>query len=160
MKYIDDKLIDAAVDVISDDDDKYDEVLADLEQKQPAILSYLNDDDSTAFTEEELDYIHYLLLIMWDAVRRVHPNMPEISAEAIAEAEELNWSKLEHVEAKRFKDRLDIFFDTANQEDLLAFLEDALQEDEESFVTKEGREPIFVILKSIIDCWDKAIEDK
>lgn len=158
MKYIDDKLIDAAVDVISDDDDRYDEVLADLEQKQPAILAYLNDDDSTAFTEEELDYIHYLLLIMWDAVRRVHPNMPEISAEALAEAEELNWGKLEHIESKRFKDRLDIFFDTANQEDLLAFLEDALHEDEESFVTKEGREPIFVILKSIIDCWDKAIE--
>jgi hypothetical protein len=158
MKYIDDKLIDAAVDVISDDDDKYDEVLADLEKKQPAILAYLNDDDSTAFSEEELDYIHYLLLIMWDSVRRVHPDMPAITAEDISAAEEVNWSKLENVESKRFKDRLDIFFDTANQEDLLAFLEDALQEDEESFVTKEGREPIFVLLKSIIDCWDKAIE--
>ena len=53
--------------------------------------------------------------------------------------------------AKRFRDRMDIFFENYSQEDLLAFVEDNLVEDEDSLVTKEGREPMFVALKSVID---------
>jgi len=29
-------------------------------------------------------------------------------------------------------------------------------EEEETVITKEGREAIFVILKTILDCWTKA----
>ncbi|MEO0876376.1 MAG: hypothetical protein AAFY48_17390, partial [Bacteroidota bacterium] len=38
------------------------------------------------------------------------------------------------------------------EEELLALVEDAILDDDESPVTNEGREPIFVSLKSIIDC--------
>ena len=43
-----------------------------------------------------------------------------------------------------------------SQEDLLAFVEDNLVEDEDSVVTKEGREPMFVALKSVIDVLTNA----
>ena len=38
----------------------------------------------------------------------------------------------------------------------LAFVEDALSDDEEELITKEGRESIFVTMKSIIDCLTAA----
>jgi len=46
---------------------------------------------------------------------------------------------------------LDIFFKDYPQEDLLAFAEDALTEDDDSPVTAEGREPMMVFLKTAID---------
>ena len=46
---------------------------------------------------------------------------------------------------------MDVFFEDYAQEDMLAFVEDNLVEDEDSTITKEGREPIFVALKSVID---------
>ena len=55
--------------------------------------------------------------------------------------------------AKKFRERLDVFFQDYFQEDLLAFVEDSLSEEEEEMVTKIGREPMFVALKTIIDCW-------
>ena len=47
---------------------------------------------------------------------------------------------------------MDVFFENYQQEDLLAFVEDSLIDDEDEIVTKVGREPMFVALKSIIDC--------
>jgi hypothetical protein len=44
-----------------------------------------------------------------------------------------------------------VFFDGYPQEDLLAFLEDSLQQDEENPVTGVGAELIAVTAKSIID---------
>ena len=56
--------------------------------------------------------------------------------------------------AKNFRDRLNEFFEGSDQEDLLAFAEEAVLEDEddpESIVTKEGKEPIFIALKTMVD---------
>ena len=39
------------------------------------------------------------------------------------------------------------FFENSSQEDLLAFIEDSLLEEEEDLVTKVGREPMFIALK-------------
>ena len=59
---------------------------------------------------------------------------------------------LETVKSNNSRDRMTVFFDDSDQEDLLAFVEDALvEDDEDSVVTKEGREPIFVALKTVID---------
>ena len=65
---------------------------------------------------------------------------------------------LENNTAKKFRDRLDPFFENTQQEDLVAFAEDAVTEDlddPESLVTKEGREPIFVALATMIDVLTK-----
>ncbi|MFK8104727.1 MAG: hypothetical protein AB8G15_19570, partial [Saprospiraceae bacterium] len=73
----------------------------------------------------------------------------------LEEKEEDNWEKLENVPAGSFRDRLDVFFKDYPQEDLLAFAEDALVEEEEDSdinLTKEGKELMFVALKTIIDC--------
>ena len=60
---------------------------------------------------------------------------------------------INEVTSKQFRDRLNVFFEKTSQEDLLAFIEDSLLEEEEELVTKVGREPMFIALKSIIDSW-------
>ena len=49
------------------------------------------------------------------------------------------------------ENKLDSFFKDYPQEDLLALVEDSIQQDEDNIVTPVGREIIFVACKSIID---------
>jgi hypothetical protein len=77
-----------------------------------------------------------------------------VSEEELGEAEEKNFEILENSTAKNFRDRLNPFFEGTAQEDLVAFAEDAVLEfdsDPEYVLTKDGREPIFVALKTLID---------
>jgi hypothetical protein len=118
-------------------------------------MAYIFGEDEATFSDEEKDFLLYLLLIIWEAIRlKVSPIAP-VTAAALAEAEEATWESMEANVGKKFRERLDEFFEETKQEDLLAFIEDALLDDEESPVSKEGREPMFVMLKAVIDTIDK-----
>jgi len=85
---------------------------------------------------------------------KVNGPLEAVSEDQIGEAEEKNYEMLELSAGKKFRDRLDPFFENSDQEDLIAFAEEAVLEDEddpESLVTKEGREPIFIALKTMVD---------
>lgn len=155
MLFIDEKTIDLAIDAISDSDERYDAALASLENQQAELMAYLFAEDEATFNEEEKDFLLYLLLIIWEAVRGKVEHTAPISAAAMADAEELTWEQLENSVGKKFRERLDPFFEATSQEDLLAFVEDALMDEEGTPVTKEGREPMFVALKAVIDCLDQ-----
>jgi hypothetical protein len=154
MIFIDEKTIDWAVDLVLDSEDHDDELWQSMEEQQPGILAYLLDEEQNAFTEAERDYMLNLLMIMWAAIRKkdAAPAAP-IEPQTLADAEERNWEKMERETSTKFRERIDVFFADTDQEDLLAFLEDAMLEDEESPMTKEGREPMFVLLKSVVDCF-------
>ena len=140
-----------------------DEVVANLEmanfeqeiavftQKYPILIQYWGAEDFMLLTEDERELMLYLMLILSKTVEQALGKIPPLSNKALENAEEQNWERLDGVTAKRFRDRMDIFFENYSQEDLLAFVEDNLVEDEDSLVTKEGREPMFVALKSVID---------
>ena len=147
-------------------EDIIDEVVLELEtadfeqevalfgEKQPIILGFILSEDFELLTNEERDWLLYLALVIWRATERVDEKKRPLSKNALEAAEEVNWERLEKVTAKRFRDRMTVFFEGYPQEDLLAFVEDSLTEDEEdaeNFLTKEGREPMFVALKSVID---------
>jgi hypothetical protein len=92
--------------------------------------------------------------VIWNACEKVQGEIGPLSKNALETADEANWERLDKVTDKRFRDRMTPFFKGYKQEDLLAFVEDSLTEDEEdteNVVTKEGREPMFVALKSVID---------
>ena len=125
--------------------------MADFAEKQPALLAYVFSEDFELLTSEERDYMLYLMLVIYQSVEKEVEDMPLITAEMLEDAEERNWALLENVTSKRFRERLDVFFDSYEEEDLLAFVEDALTDDEDDTVTKEGREPMFIALKSVID---------
>lgn len=154
MQFISEDTIDSILDELSEDPEKQRLALETLEEEQPVILAYLFTENFNAFLPQEKEYFLYLLLVIWEAAQLSGGALPEVSEEQLSRAEEANWAILQEVESKRFRDRLDVFFEQTRQEDLLAFIEDALLDEEEGFVSKEGREPMFVTLKSILDCLD------
>ena len=136
-------------------------------KSQPALLGYVFSEDFELLTREEREYLLYLLIVIWKSIEKIKKDnpvaventsrknsidTPSVMSNALGEAEERNWELLDEVKETRFRERMNVFFDDSDQEDLLAFIEDALMEDDdESVVTKEGREPMFVALKTVVD---------
>lgn len=154
MKFISEKRIDQVSEQLETSEHAYIDSLEDLRARHPIIFAYLLSENFEVLTSAERDYMFFLLAILWRAIRDDLPKGLTISEKKLGEAEERNWTMLQESTFSRFQDRLDIFFESYPQEDLLAFLEDALaEEEEEGPLTREGREPIFITLKSILDCW-------
>ncbi len=156
MKFISEKIIDAIIDQLDAlSDEQYEEKVEQFAEAQPVLVAYLfNEENFHLLTDDEKGYLQYLALITWIATVQVNGPSDAVSEEMIGEAEERNYEILEASKAKKFRERLDVFFEETTQEDLLAFAEEAVLEDEddpESLVTKEGREPIFVAVKTVID---------
>lgn len=156
MKFVTEEIIDRQVDALDDlSDEQYEKQMEDFSTAQPVVFSWLFSEQFDLLTEEEKGYLQYISLIIWNAVVKTNgkPTAP-VSEEELGTAEELNYEILEASTAKKFRDRLNPFFENYAQEELLAFAEEAVLEDEddpEAIVTKEGRELIFIALKTLID---------
>lgn len=162
MKFVPEKIIDAVVEELDGlSDDQYEVRMESFADAQPVLFAWLfSDQFDELLNDDEKGYLQYLSLIAWNSIVKTNGGpVPPASEDEIGEAEEQNYEVLENSTGKTFRDRLNPFFDNTPQEDLLAFAEDAVTEDEddpESLVTKDGREPIFVALKTMIDVLTKA----
>ena len=155
MEFVSEKVIDAVIEQLEDfSDEQYEQQMEAFAEAQPVLFAWLFSEQFDLLNEEEKGYLQYLSLITWRSIVQANGTPEAVSEEQIGEAEEKNFEILEGSTAKKFRDRLNPFFENTPQEDLLAFAEEAVLEDEdnpESLVTKEGREPIFVALKTMID---------
>ncbi len=156
MKFVSEKIIDSIIDLLDSlSDEQTERHMEQFADEQPVLVAYLfNDDNFHLLTDDEQGFLQYLALIVWMANQKVNGPVETVSEDAIGEAEEKNYEMLEASTAKNFRDRLNAFFENTPQEDLLAFAEEAVLEDEDNplaLVTKEGREPIFVAVKTVID---------
>lgn len=155
MEFVSEKVIDAVIEQLEDfSDEQYEQQMEAFAEAQPVLFAWLFSEQFDLLNEEEKGYLQYLSLITWRSIVQAIGTPEAVSEEQIGEAEEKNFEILEGSTAKKFRDRLNPFFENTPQEDLLAFAEEAVLEDEdnpESLVTKEGREPIFVALKTMID---------
>lgn len=159
MEFVSEKIIDEVALSLEDSTGSYEDAVEQLREEQPVILAYLFNEELKIFTQEEKEYMLYLILVIWQAIKTANGDtQPSTSADAFTTVEEKNWEILQAQKKRSFRDKLDVFFDQYPQEDLLAFVEDALVEDEEeeSVVTKEGREAVFIILKTVVDCWTQS----
>ena len=144
--------IDRVVDIFNEDEAALDQALAALETQQPLLYGYLlESEEFEAFTDAEREYLLFLALVVWSSAEEQYGTCPEITEEQLSAAEEKNWDQLGELSETRFRERVSMFFTDYKEEDLLAFIEDALLEDEDTPVTKEGREALFISLKSVID---------
>ena len=155
MEFVSEKIIDSIIEELENlPDEQYEERMEAFAEAQPVLVAWLFSDNFELLNEDEKGYLHYLALIAWLAIVKVNGSLEPVSEEQIGQAEEMNYEVLEHSTSKKMRDRLTPFFDDTPQEDLLAFAEDAVLEEEddpEALVTKEGREPIFVALKTMVD---------
>lgn len=158
MKFVSEKIIDAIIDELDNmSEDNYEQQMEAFSDAQPVVIAYLFDDENThLLTEDEKGFLHYICLITWLSYERINGKTEPVGENEIGEAEEKNYAVLEASTATKFRQRVDAFFEGYPQEDLLAFIEEAVLEDEddpEALVTKEGREPLFVAAKSVLDCF-------
>ncbi len=146
-------IVDEVTEELSASEKAFEHTVELMNDQQPILLGYLFSENFEAFTQNEREYLLFLSAVIWKSVFRVWGRQEEVTEANLEAAEERNWSTIQNSSAQRFRERLNVFFDeNPAQEELLAFVEDALLDDEESPVTTEGREPLFISLKSIIDC--------
>lgn len=149
MNFVAEAIIDGVIDQL--DNQNQEEKILQLEKNQPAVLAYILSENFQMFAEEERDYLLFLALVICLSSQEAHPALNPISEAAIDQAEALNWDQLEGIKTSQLRERWTPFFTDYSQEDLLAFVEDALATDEEQTMAKEVREIIFISMKSVID---------
>ncbi len=122
-----------------------------IEEEQAAIYHWLISENFDILTIPEKDHLLYVAMVILKACKHDFEDLPNISPQEIERTEEENWEIFLSTKGK-FRDRLTTFFDNFPQEDLLAFVEDAVSiDEEEEVITQVGREIIFVSMKSLID---------
>lgn len=155
MKIVSSLAIDAAIERLEGlDENQYEAQMEVFADAQPVIFAWLFSEQFDLLTEEEKGYLQYITLIIWSASEQVNGKAEQVSEDQLGEAEEANFEVAENLAGKSLSEKLDVFFEDYEQEELLALAEEAILEDEddpEGIVTKEGRELIFVALKTVID---------
>ncbi len=146
--------------VIALEEEHYqDIVIQRCQDEQPVIMSYIFSESFDILNDTEKQYLLGMFLIVYESLIRSNTNLRTATEQQIGDAEEANWEVLSNAKGD-FHDRLNAFFDDTKQEDLLAFAEDMLSDDESDEeaipVEKEVRELIFVGIKSIIDALEQA----
>ena len=132
MEFVSEKIIDSVVEELEDlPDEQYEQRMEAFAAAQPVLVAWLFSDNFDLLNEDEKGYLQYLALIAWLSIVKVAGQVEAVSEEQIGLAEEKNYEVLENSTAKKFRDRLNPFFEHTQQEDLIAFAEDAVVEDED-----------------------------
>ena len=132
--------------------DLFSNLLDGLEQDQPAIVNWIFSESFDILNQEEKQYFLFLSLVIIVSIREEIAIEDVINPKVIEEAEEQNWEMFTKQSSKEFREKVNVFFDNYPQEDLLAFVEDALElEHDDQVVTSIGRPPIFIALKTLVD---------
>lgn len=151
MRFIPEAEIDQAAEQV-DSAEKAEALVARMRDEQPWLLAFLTADAGPAMSADEMENLLFLALVIWAALdAEARASLPQIPPVTIEEVEERNWEILQSTKARSFSEQLNPFFDDYPQEDLLAFVEDALVQDEDSPFSPAGREPVFIRLKTMID---------
>ena len=160
MKVISETTIDKIIDEL-EEKGITEPLIQSFKTSQPLIYAYLFSDSFDLSTQNEKEYLFYLVIVAWKSIMEVVPDLEIVDEEEIGVSEEKNWELINNVKATKFRDRITVLFEHSDQEDLLAFAEDMLTEldnedSDNEIITKEGRELLFVAYKSIIDAIEMA----
>lgn len=160
MKFISEITIDKIIDEL-EEKGITEPLIQSFKDSQPLIYAYLFSDSFDLSTQNEKEYLFYLVIVAWKSIMKVVPDLEIVDEEEIGVSEEKNWELINNVKATKFRDRITVLFEHSDQEDLLAFAEDMLTEldnegSDNEIITKEGRELLFVAYKSIIDAIEMA----
>ncbi|MEM7573871.1 MAG: hypothetical protein AAF433_13275 [Bacteroidota bacterium] len=125
--------------------------LADFGEVQPFLLAYLTQEDTEAFTAQEQELLLFAAVVIYQSIIDELPEPARVEGEAIALAEEKNYVLLQEQQSRNFRERITVFFEQSTEEEILAVVEDLLTADEDSPISSEAREAMFVCLKTVMD---------
>jgi len=146
---IKESIIDIAADMLENAD--FEAELASFKEKYPVLHSYLLNEQLSLLTEEEYQILWFDAMVLVRSFELADLIPTSITAIDLEDFESNNWSLFENSKPMGFRDKLNIFFEQTEQEDLLAFVEDSLADDEEMPISSAAKEIIFISLLSILD---------
>ena len=151
MTFITEEHIEQVIDTYYDSEKKYFDDREKLIAGQPSFSALLTDEGFDLLSDDEYELIWFIATVIHTASTSVHGEIKAIDQSELEEIDEANWTMMEEAPGGSFQERLTPFFENHPQEDLLAFVEDSLESDEDVQVSPAGRELIFVACKSLID---------
>jgi len=141
------------MDHLEEKEDDFFQTQEELANAHPAISALLTDENLDLLKEEEYDLLWFVVTIVYQSFKVENGAVEAIDLEELGAIEEKNWSLLGENASTPFRDRLDVFFDNYPQEDLLAFIEDSFESDEELEISGPSREVLFITAKSCLDAF-------
>lgn len=148
---VEEKIIEGIIESLEDN-----EKLIALEERWeedfPAISDYLNQESFSLLIDEEKAYLNFIVAVIflsWE--QKFGKFEKDFKPKALEKIEEANWEKLNNAKGKSFREKLDVFFEGHTQEDLLAFIEDSVQDDDEQMVSSAARDIVFICATTILD---------
>ena len=148
MLFISEEIIEKSIAEISAEGFDHTAFIKEMEAEQPAIMAYFFSEGFNVLTSAEQEYLLFLVLVILKSVLNSGTESDIVSIEQVELAEESNWGILQDSGNGDFRDRITPFFESYPQEDLLAFVEDSLIDEEQDAVSNESREPMFIALKN------------
>ncbi len=151
MQFISEDDIEKVIDGYYESEKKFFSDREALIAGQPAFSAMLTDEGFELLSDDEYELLWFMATVIYTASNTVNGQIKSCDPEVMSELEENNWLKMEEAKGGNFHERLNVFFHEYAQEDLLAFVEDSLESDEDIEVSPAGRELIFVACKTLID---------
>lgn len=151
MNFINEDTINHVIDQLFEGEEKYERKVAEFSEEQPFILSFLLSNGFDVLEETEKSLLFYIAMVIYYSVKDEGEELDLVELEVIQRIDEENWTVVDQNKYRNLKEIADHFFVDYPQEDLLAFVEDALTEDEEYDISNIGRNVIFVSMKTLID---------
>ncbi len=127
-----------------------------LADEQPLILGFVSKEHTELLTEYESAILEFLSLVIYQSVKKVIDKIPDLNQESLEEQDELSWTLWSSHISKNIKTAFDHLFEITHQEELLALVEDTLQQDDDNDISSVGREIIAVSCFSLIETLHKC----
>lgn len=135
--------------------EKFEQEIKSILEEQEGVAAFILSEGFKLLQDDEYDLFTYIMLVIIKSFKKERKTR-NILIETIETIEEKNWEQFSGMGSKPFKEKLDVIFEEYPQEELLAFVEDALQNDDDSTLSAVGREIIFVAEKTLIDAFHKT----
>lgn len=132
-----------------------------MTKDQPFVLAYLLAVGERDFNPDEAQLLVYLGTVVWQIFDRSGQQLAEVSGDVLDRTEENNAKMLEYLDGESetgFVEAVRGLLDGYNQVEVLRYVINALMEEPEEGCDIRGDSvgPMFVHLKTVIDCFDRT----
>ncbi len=151
-KYVSDTDLIDMMDQLDQKEQLFFDTQNEILESQPAVAAMFGDDELTLLSDDEFDLLWFVVVTVYFALSQKY-RVPIADINKLGLAEEKNWEVLGKDPGQPWRKRLDPFYEGYPQEDLLSFLEDSIDSDEDLQISGAAKEVLFVTAKSILDVW-------
>ncbi|MEO0098799.1 MAG: hypothetical protein ABIK99_06400 [candidate division WOR-3 bacterium] len=134
--------------------EQFDDLVKRVEEEQPDLMNYLKEIDGE-IQEEEWGFIFYNSILIWFSFTKGEGGIGLVTRQMIEEGVENNYQLLDKLwESEDLNTAITEMFQTYPQPSLLNYVANALVGD--PLLREKNKVPIFVFLKTLIDCFDQS----